>query len=420
MEANNIFKNKEEPIITSLLDTDFYKLLMLQFIWKFYPNTEVTFSLFNRRKELHLSDKIDEFELRSQLDHARSLKITDKEKKWLTNSIFYGKKQLFKPEFLSWLSNYKLPEYDFSIVNGEYIINFHGLWKDVTLWEISSLIIINELYSRKILRPLNPFVTDLLYANAKIKLWSKIVKLRNLKELKIADFGTRRRHALHWQTWCIKALHEGIKDSFIGTSNVLLAMKYNIDAVGTSAHELPMVAAAITNNDTDTRNAPYEIMQKWNKIYDDNLLIALPDSFGTDFFLENAPSWIAKWKGFRHDSASPIEGGEKIIAWWKKMNCDPKQKTLIFSDNLDFDSIIKINKHFKNRVQMIFGWGTNLTNDFHGCMPYDDLQIEQLQTVCKVIKANNKSAVKLSDDPIKKTGDENEIKRYLKIFKKQG
>ncbi|KAE9514654.1 Nicotinate phosphoribosyltransferase [Candidatus Liberibacter asiaticus] len=231
------------------------------------------------------------------------------------------------------------------------------------------------------------------------------------------DFGTRRRHSLTWQKWCIEALQEGIKDSFLGTSNALLAMNYKINAIGTSAHELPMVAAAITRTDIETQNAPYQMMQQWNRLYDDNLLIVLPDSFGTDFFLEHAPSWMTQWKGFRHDSASPIEGGEKIIAWWKKMNCNPQNKFLVFSDNLDVDSIIYTYKHFENRVQMIFGWGTNLTNDFDGCTPYQNLQTEKLQIVCKVTKANDKHAVKLSDDPAKTTGDISEIKRYLKIFK---
>ncbi|WP_157140936.1 nicotinate phosphoribosyltransferase, partial [Candidatus Liberibacter asiaticus] len=406
-----------DPIISSLLDTDFYKILMLQLIWKFYPDIKVTFSLFNRQTQLHLSDKIDESELRTQLDHVRSLRITEKERKWLVENSFYGKKQLFEPKFLSWLSDFQLPEYDLSHKKGQYVLNFHGLWKDVTLWEIPSLIIISTLYSRITVRSMNPFSVDLLYAQAKKKLWSKIIKLKNFSGLKIVDFGTRRRHSLTWQKWCIEALQEGIKDSFLGTSNALLAMNYKINAIGTSAHELPMVAAAITRTDIETQNAPYQMMQQWNRLYDDNLLIVLPDSFGTDFFLEHAPSWMTQWKGFRHDSASPIEGGEKIIAWWKKMNCNPQNKFLVFSDNLDVDSIIYTYKHFENRVQMIFGWGTNLTNDFDGCTPYQNLQTEKLQIVCKVTKANDKHAVKLSDDPAKTTGDISEIKRYLKIFK---
>ncbi|ADR52098.1 nicotinate phosphoribosyltransferase [Candidatus Liberibacter solanacearum CLso-ZC1] len=419
LKSSSQYFSTPDPIITSLLDTDFYKFLMLQLIWKFYPNINVTFSLFNRQQKLNFSDKIDESELRAQLDYARSLRITEKEKEWLNHNIFYGKKHIFEPNFLTWLSNFQLPEYDLSHKKGQYILKFHGSWKDISLWEIPSLIIINTLYSRTIIRSMKPFYLDLLYAQAKGKLWSKIVKLKEFSGLKIVDFGTRRRHSFAWQKWCIEALQEGITDSFLGTSNALLAMNHAINVIGTSAHELPMVAAAIAQTDIETQNSPYQMMQKWNSLYDDNLLIALPDSFGTDFFLEHAPSWVAKWKGFRHDSASPIEGGEKILAWWEKMNCETHNKILIFSDNLDVDSIINTYKHFENRVPMIFGWGTNLTNDFGGCMPCNNTQIEKLQIVCKVIKANNQHVVKLSDDPVKTTGNTLKIKRYLKLFKTQ-
>ncbi|MBL0848800.1 MAG: nicotinate phosphoribosyltransferase [Candidatus Liberibacter ctenarytainae] len=416
-EKNDKIFQTTDPIITSLLDTDFYKLLMLQLIWKFYPDIKVTFSLFNRKQKLHLSDKINESELRAQLDHARSLQITKEEQAWLSNNTFYGKKQIFDPNFLLWLSEFKLPEYELSREKGQYILKFHGLWQDVSLWEIPSLIIISTLYTNTIVNSMSSFSTDLLYAKAKEKLWSKIKQLQNFPGLRIVDFGTRRRHSFLWQRWCIETLKEGLQDSFIGTSNACLAMKYKINAIGTSAHELPMVAAAIAQTDTETRNAPYQIMQKWNSLYDGNLLIGLPDSFGTDSFLENAPSWVAEWEGFRHDSASPIEGGEKIIAWWTKMHCDPLKKILIFSDNLNADSIIHTYKHFENIVQMTFGWGTNLTNDFYGCSPHQSSQIEQLNIVCKVIEANDKPAVKLSDDPSKTTGNTTEIKRYSRIFK---
>ncbi|MBA5723771.1 nicotinate phosphoribosyltransferase [Candidatus Liberibacter sp.] len=413
------YSQTDYPIISSLLDTDFYKLLMLQLIWKLYPKVEVAFSLLNRKQEFSLTEKIDESELRAQLDHARSLRLTPKEKEWLANNTFYGRKQIFEPEFLSWLSDFQLPDYELSRKEGQYILNFHGLWQNTSLWEIPSLIIINTLYSRTITRSMSSFNLDLLYSQAKGKMWSKITKLRELPDLKIADFGTRRRHSFFWQKWCIEALKEGLGDSFHGTSNVLLSMFYDLSAIGTHSHELSMVIAAIADTDIETRNSPYTTMKNWNALYSGNLLIALPDSFGTDSFLKNSPSWVTQWAGFRHDSASPIEGGEKIISWWKKMGCDPQQKILIFSDNLDADSIINIYKHFENRVKMIFGWGTNLTNDFYGCMPQQNLHLEQLHIVCKALEANKKPAVKLSDDPTKNTGNLDEIRRYLNLFKTQ-
>lgn len=115
--------------------------------------------------------------------------------------------------------------------------------------------------------------------------------------------------------------------------------------------------------------APYQVLKDWNRLYGGNLLIVLPDAFGTAAFLRNAPEWVADWTGFRPDSAPPIEGGEKIIEWWQKMGRDPRKKMLIFSDGLDVDAIIDTYRHFEGRVRMSFGWGTNLTNDFAGCAP---------------------------------------------------
>jgi nicotinate phosphoribosyltransferase len=146
------------------------------------------------------------------------------------------------------------------------------------------------------------------------------------------------------------------------------------------------------------------------------MLIALPDSFGTETFLNGAPSWLADWTGFRPDSAPPIEGGERIIKWWQDQGRDPKEKLLIFSDNLDIEDIIKTYRHFQGRVRMSFGWGTNLTNDFRGCDPEGEAGLEAISLVCKVTSANGRPAVKLSDNPEKISGDRVEVDRYLRVF----
>ncbi|MGF9565262.1 nicotinate phosphoribosyltransferase [Neorhizobium sp. JUb45] len=407
---------KLDPIIRSLIDTDFYKLLMLQMIWKLYPQTDATFSLINRTTRVRLADEIDEGELRDQLDYARSLRLSKKEMIWLAGNTFYGRKQIFEPEFLTWLAAYQLPEYELSKRDGQYELTFHGRWVDTTMWEIPALAIINELRSRAAMRSLGYFTLDVIYARAKAKMWEKVERLRELPGLRISDFGTRRRHSFLWQRWCVEALKEGIGPGFTGTSNVLLAMDSDLEAVGTNAHELPMVMAALADSDDELRTAPYNIMKDWNRLYGGNLLIALPDAFGTAAFLRDAPEWVADWTGFRPDSAPPIEGGEKIIQWWQKMGRDPRQKLLIFSDGLDVDAIIDTYRHFEGRVRMSFGWGTNLTNDFMGCAPIALDGLNPISVVCKVSDANGRSAVKLSDNPHKATGDPSEIQRYLKIF----
>jgi len=214
----------------------------------------------------------------------------------------------------------------------------------------------------------------------------------------------------------VEALKEGIGERFTGTSNVLMAMDNDLEALGTNAHELPMVLAALAPNAEALKRAPYQVLEDWESYYGGNLLIVLPDAFGTAAFLRDAPDWVADWTGFRPDSAPAIEGGEKIIDWWKSRGRDPREKLLIFSDGLDVDTIIAAYHHFKGRVRMAFGWGTNLTNDFEGCAPVINHRLDPISLVCKVSDANGRPAVKLSDNPNKATGDAAEIARYLKLF----
>ncbi|TJW90533.1 MAG: nicotinate phosphoribosyltransferase, partial [Mesorhizobium sp.] len=212
---------KLDPIVRSLLDTDFYKLLMLQMIWGMYPNIDTTFSLLNRTTSVRLAEEIDEAELRDQLDHARTLRFSKKEMIWLGGNTFYGRKQIFEPEFLAWLENFQLPQYELSKRDGQYELTFSGPWMYTTLWEIPALAIINELRSRAAMRAFGPFALDVLYARAKAKMWAKTERLKALPDIRISDFGTRRRHSFLWQRWCVEALKEGIGEAFTGTSNVL-------------------------------------------------------------------------------------------------------------------------------------------------------------------------------------------------------
>jgi len=407
---------KLDPIVRSLLDTDIYKLLMLQTIWKEHRTVRTTFSLINRTRSVRLAEDIDENQLRTQLDHARTLGFTKKEMIWLAGNTFYGRERIFSAGFLAWLKDFSLPEYELRQENGQYLLDFHGAWTDTTLWEIPALAIISELRSRAAMRNMRRFELDVLYARAKAKLWEKIERLKQLDGLRIADFGTRRRHGFLWQKWCVEAMKEGLGDRFIGTSNVFHAMDLDLEAIGTNAHELPMVAAALADSDEALRAAPYEVLESWQRTYDGNLLIVLPDAFGTANFLKHAPNWVADWTGMRVDSKDPIAGGEELIVWWKKMGRDPADKVIIFSDALDIDSIEKTFRHFDGRVKISFGWGTNLTNDFRDCAPVRNAQLKAISLVCKVSAANGRPTVKLSDNFAKASGPEAEIERYIKVF----
>lgn len=409
-----------DPIIRTLLDTDFYKFLMLQMIWKLKPDVHATFGLHNRSSAVRLADGIDEKELVAQLDHARSLRFEKNELIWLAGNSFYGKTKIFEPGFLKYLADFRLPPYQLSRRNGEFELRFEGLWRETTMWEMPALAILNELRARSAMFKMGRFELDVLYARAKAKLWSKVERLRILAQegpLKLSDFGTRRRHGFLWQRWCIEALREGVGESLIGTSNVKHAMDLGLEAIGTNAHELPMVYAALADDDAALREAPFKVLGDWARLYDGNLLVLLPDTFGTANFLKAAPDWAADWTGARPDSRPPIEGAEELIAWWKARGRDPGQKLIVLSDGMTIDSIEASVRHLRGRAQVSIGWGTNLTNDFAGCVPHGaDVDLMPPSLVCKVTEVEGRPAVKLSDNPAKFLGPKDEIARYERVF----
>jgi len=407
---------KLDPIVRSLLDTDVYKLLMLQTIWKERREVPVTFSLINRTRSVRLADEISEVELRAQLDHARTIALGKRELIWLTGNTFYGQQRLFQSDFLAWLKGYRLPDYSLSVQDGQYLIDIEGPWAEVSLWEIPMLSIISELRSRAALEGTGRFELDVMYARAKAKLWEKVLRLDQLPELRIADFGTRRRHSFLWQRWCIAAMAEGLGDKFTGTSNVLMAMGLDLEAIGTNAHELPMVEAALAEDDAALVQSPYRVLEAWSRTYAGNLLIVLPDTYGTTAFLAEAPAWVADWSGFRIDSKEPLSAGEELIAFWERHGKDPRDKLLIFSDGLTVDTIEQVYHRFHGRVRLSFGWGTHLTNDFRDCAPRPNPALKAISLVCKVTHAAGKPTVKLSDNYDKATGPAAEIARYRKLF----
>ncbi len=407
-------KWKIDPIVRSLIDTDFYKLLMCQSVFRNKPDTTVTFSLINRTKSVRLADLIDEGELREQLDHVRSLSLSRGESTWMRGNTFYGKRQMFSPEFMDWFENLRLPPYHLEKRDGQYELTFEGAWPEVMLWEIPALSILMELRGRAVLRDMGRFELQVLYARAMTKLWEKIEKLQPLDTLRVADFGTRRRHSFLWQDWCVQAMQEGLGDAFPGTSNCLIAKNRDLEAIGTNAHELPMVYSALAQTDAELAQAPYDVLSDWQEEHDGNLRIILPDTYGTKGFLKNAPDWLAGWTGIRVDSGDPATAAETAIKWWQDRGEDPTKKLVIFSDGLDADKIVSLHTQFQNRTRVSFGWGTMLTNDFKGLTSGDTLAPFSL--VCKAISANGKPTVKLSDNPNKAMGPAAEVDRYKRVF----
>jgi nicotinate phosphoribosyltransferase len=403
-----------DPVVRSLLDTDFYKLLMLQTVFRRHRDVTVAFSLINRSKDVPLAQLIDEDDLRAQLDHIRGLQLSRGESTWLRGNTFYGKRWMFGPDFMAWFEEFRLPEYRLERRGDQYELSFTGSWPEAMMWEIPALAVLMELRSRAVLHGMGKFELQVLYARAMTRLWEKIERLRKLPDLRISDFGTRRRHSFLWQDWAVQAMIEGLGDRFAGTSNCLIAMRRDLEAIGTNAHELPMVYAALAEDDAALLEAPYRVLENWHQDYDGNLRVILPDTYGTKGFLERAPEWLASWTGIRIDSGRPEEGAETAIAWWESRGQDPREKLVIFSDGLDVDRIEALYARFHKRVKLSFGWGTLLTNDFRGLAPFDALAPFSL--VCKAVSANGRPTVKLSDNPAKAIGPADQVARYKRVF----
>jgi len=433
-----------DPITRSLLDTDFYKLLMLQFIWKNFPKTQTSFTLMNRTTSVRLGDLIGVEQLREQLEETRRLKFHKSELIWLAGNTFYGRRGIFEPAFLEWLErDFRLSDFELSVEDGQLSLNFHGLWTETTLWEIYSLSAIDELKTRASLKQLSEFELDILYARAKTRLWEKMERLRGVPNLSVSDFGTRRRHSFLWQEYVVKAMSDVLGANFAGSSNTYLAYKHDLEAIGTNAHELPMALAALANDDDELRSAQYRILELWQQSYQGELLILLPDTFGTTQFLEDAPEWVANWTGQRIDSKDPYIAGDEYIAWLRRLGRDPRQKRLIASDGLDVEQILGLHAWFggrmlngaapadfqkasdfedqrkwvaERRIRFSAGWGTFLTNDFRNCDPRGGEGFNPVSLVCKLTEVDGRPAVKLSDNYLKAMGPVHEIERYRRVF----
>jgi nicotinate phosphoribosyltransferase len=437
-----------DPITRSLLDTDFYKLLMLQFIWKHFPTTRASFTLVNRTSTVPLGNIVNIDELREQLESTRKLRFHMSELIWLAGNTFYGRRGIFEPPFLEWLErDFRLSDFDLTIHEGQISLRMDGLWTETTLWEIYALSAIDELRTRANLKRLSELELDILYARAKTRLWEKMERLRGVPGLNVSDFGTRRRHSFLWQEYVVTAMADVLGANFAGSSNTFLAYKHDLEAIGTNAHELPMAMAALADTDEELKSAQYRFLELWQQTYQGELLILLPDTFGTTQFLRDAPEWVSQWTGQRIDSKDPFIAGDEYIDWLYNHGCDPGKKRLIASDSLDIDLILALHAYFggtiekgasladfrragdfvdrtkwkpDRRIRFSAGWGTFLTNDFRNCNPHGNESFDPVSLVCKLSEVDGRPAVKLSDNYSKAMGTSEEIKRYRRLFGTSG
>ena len=411
--------NQNDAIVSSLMDVDFYKFTMGQFINKNYKGTAVKFSLINRDASVPLAKIINEQELREQLDYVRTLRLQNADLYYLRWLDGYGK-DLFSENYLSFLGTVQMPEYNLRVVGDQFELDFQGPWEQVTFWETIALAIISELYYRSLMRDMSKLDVKVLYANATSKLYNKLKVIKQQAPgALISDFGQRRRHSFEWQQNAVEMAQEVLGDSFVGTSNTWIARNLKLTPIGTNAHELPMVVTALYE-DSLKKHAQYDTIRAWGELYGKELKIVLPDTYGTTQFWKNMPEDLAhnvalNWRGVRQDSGDPVIEAELFQRWLLNKDTTEK-KVCIFSDGLDYKKIIELYNRFQGDLVTPFGWGTMLTNDFIGCDPSNNPAFKPFSLVCKVTEANGNPAVKLSNNPGKATGPKDEVEKYKKIF----
>ena len=387
-------------IISSLLDTDLYKFTMMQVVLHQFPGAEVEYR-FKCRNAANLAPYVNE--IREEIRGLCRLRFQDAELAYLKAMRF------IKSDFIDFLGIFKLNEKYVSVTalaSGEIEVSIKGPWLHAILFEIPVLAIINEVYFRNTQKQ-----PDLAEGRARLNI--KILELQadGLRELKIADYGTRRRFGKAWHEEVLRTLvtrlGTGVTGQFAGTSNVLFAMKLGLTPLGTMAHEYLQACQALGPRLRDSQVFGFE---SWAKEYRGDLGIALSDVYGMSAFLRDFDMYFCKlFDGARHDSGDPFQWGERMLAHYAKNRVDPKTKTLIFSDGLTVPRTIELYQQFRGRCQLAFGIGTNLTNDLG-----DPPRHEPLQIVIKMIRCNGQPVAKLSDTPSKNMCDDEKYLAYLR------
>ena len=394
-------------IIDSLFDIDYYKLTMAQVAFRRFPDAPVTFAFMNRTSTISLPDIIVEDDLRAELERIGSLTFAAEELDFLRESAHIPAGR-FSDEFLAFLADLHLPPAKLELGPSILRIEVTGPWPEATLWETLILSVVSELYGQAMLRQHNTTV-EAAHAEGTQRLATKIALIKTDPRVRFSDFGTRRRFSRDWHREVVGTLTRELPGQFLGTSNVLLAREIGLPPIGTFAHEMEMVFSGIFHgSDEQIRASHHKVFEVWWDEYGEALSIALTDTYGADFFLRNFSLDQARaWRGLRHDSGDPFEFGQKAIAFYKRLGIDPKTKQLVFSDGLEVETMLQLVDHFDGRIQVLFGWGTNLTNDV-GFGP--------LSLVVKAVRSCGYGTVKLGDNLDKAIGSAADIQRFMRIF----
>ncbi len=408
MTLENIEYEVKRPIINSILDLDMYKLTMGQFAYHRYPNVPVKYAFKNRTSKVKLANIVDEADLRTELDHIRKLKLTDYEANYLS-TLKNGDGPMFKKDYIGFLKEMDLPDYNLGKEDGNYVLEFEGDWSKAIYWETLALSTMNELYYKSLTKDMNPEDMASVYREGQRRLEAKVKILSDNPGVRFIEFGTRRRFSQEWQERVVSYLKENTPNNIIGTSNVYLAMKHGLVPKGTIAHEHDMVLSGIMHgSDDEIRASHNRALREWWDEYGPGLSIALTDTYGSNFFFKDfTPEQAKNWIGLRQDSGRPEEFARRQIDFYENLKINPKDKLFVPSDGLEINKIVDLHNEFNDKINVVAGWGTSLTND---------LGFDSLSLVVKAVESNGHGTVKLSDNPAKKTGKPEDVERFVKIF----
>ncbi|RKG30107.1 nicotinate phosphoribosyltransferase [Acinetobacter tianfuensis] len=389
-------------LIQSLLDTDLYKFTMLQVVLHQFPQTHSVYHFRCRNLDATAYPLAEILEdLNTQLDLLCQLKFREDELQYLRSLRF------IKSDFVDYLELFQLKRrfIHASIDDeGRLDIRVEGPMVQAMMFEIFVLAIVNELYFQRI-RSDEVWVEGERRLQAKIELLKQYSATQNPNDppFLVSDFGTRRRYSFAWQKHVIEEFNKAAPNIFRGTSNVFIAKELGITPIGTMAHEFLQAFQAL---DVRLRNFQKAALETWVQEYRGDLGIALTDVVGMDAFLRDFDLYFAKlFDGLRHDSGDPFVWGDKAYAHYKKLKIDSKTKMLTFSDGLNLEKAWELHQYFKDRFQVSFGIGTNLTNDM-GQTP--------LNIVLKLVECNGQSVAKISDSPGKTMTDNGTFLAYLR------
>ncbi|OEY67668.1 nicotinate phosphoribosyltransferase [Marinobacter sp. X15-166B] len=392
------------PIITSAMDTDAYKLHMQQVVFEKYASVLVKYK-FRCRSDEGLAKYVAE--IRDAIFALEGLSFTPQQLTYLSEIPF------LKPAFIDFLRQFRFdPQRYLSIrvEQGQLVIDSEGPWLYTILFEIPVLAIVSEVRNRHRYGEADEDQIQRVLCQ-KVEHLQGELRRRGMQEFQFADFGTRRRFSYPVQRRVVEYLAQTLPDHFIGTSNYHLAQKYQLTAIGTMAHEYLQAHQAFVN----VADSQKEALEVWNQVYRGRLGVALTDCITTDAFLQDFDYLFAVlFSGVRHDSGDPIAWGEKFIAHYEALGIDPNTKTLVFSDNLNFDRALDIAAHFQGRIGTSFGIGTFLTNDLGAWVTPAGDAFRPLNIVMKMTECNGMPVAKISDEPGKSMCDDSVYLANLK------